>query len=316
MSGIAKVSVVIPTFRRPASVAKAIGSVLEQTVKPFEVIVVSDGPDPEVEEVARSFNDPTVRVFCLATNKGAGAARNKGIEKATGDYIAFLDDDDIWYREKLKRQLEIVETAKEVNVLVGCLEERIFADGRKSVYPSVMPVEGETVMHYQFYPDKQGRSKGVHTSTWFGSVGLFRETPFREGLPRHQDWQWIIDSYQFCSPKILMVWKVLAAQNVPPRHARRSAVFEYTYGWYKENKENLPSYARCSILGFVAKKVGSEGSRSELFRFARELWRQGCVSDVGGIFRLGGAMSRGIGGNVVRKVVRAWSRMSGRFRND
>lgn len=90
-------SVIIPTFGRPQFLRQAIASVLAQTNGSFEVIVVDDAsPQP----VAAS-DDPRVRVVRAAVNGGASAARNLGVEHATGEALAFLDDDDTWVPERL-----------------------------------------------------------------------------------------------------------------------------------------------------------------------------------------------------------------------
>jgi glycosyltransferase involved in cell wall biosynthesis len=90
-------SVIVPTFGRPAFLADAVGSVLRQTVTDFECIVVDDAsPDGPVLP-----DDPRVRVVRREDNGGPPAARNTGIAAATGRYLAFLDDDDIWLPNRL-----------------------------------------------------------------------------------------------------------------------------------------------------------------------------------------------------------------------
>jgi glycosyltransferase involved in cell wall biosynthesis len=103
-----KVSVVVPTYKRAAIVLKAIESVLAQTFSDFEVIVVDDGSEDDTENViAKAFGDQ-VRYY-YQTNQGASAARNKGIAEARGEWIAFLDSDDEWERDKLEWQLKTLD---------------------------------------------------------------------------------------------------------------------------------------------------------------------------------------------------------------
>jgi glycosyltransferase involved in cell wall biosynthesis len=102
---ILKISVVIPTYNRRTPVACAIDSVIAQTVPVKEIIVVDDGSDDGTAEVIRGRYGSSVTVL-RQENAGASAARNRGIRTAQGDWIAFLDSDDIWVSSKIERQTE------------------------------------------------------------------------------------------------------------------------------------------------------------------------------------------------------------------
>ena len=91
-----QVSVIIPTYRRPEFLRKAIESVLRQTFRDFELIVVDDFSGGNTSEVVRTFTDTRIRFVQHKTRRGGAVARNTGIGKAQGKYIAFLDDDDEW----------------------------------------------------------------------------------------------------------------------------------------------------------------------------------------------------------------------------
>ena len=112
------VSVVIPTYNRAQQTIAAIESVLAQTYTNLEVIVVDDGSSDDSGEVIKRFirekaNRPHPLFFLSQTNQGASAARNAGIEKACGEYIAFLDSDDVWLPEKLEWQLRAFQQLKD-----------------------------------------------------------------------------------------------------------------------------------------------------------------------------------------------------------
>jgi glycosyltransferase involved in cell wall biosynthesis len=98
----ALVSVVIPVYNCEAYLGEAIESVLAQTYRPIDVIVVDDGSSDRSAAVARSF--PEIRC-CAQPHAGAGAARNRGVALARGMFLAFLDADDLWARDKLERQM-------------------------------------------------------------------------------------------------------------------------------------------------------------------------------------------------------------------
>lgn len=99
-----RVTVIIPTFNRSKMVSRAISSVLAQEVKDFHLIVVDDGSTDETREALASFGD-RLRHVRHPYNQGVSAARNTGIRLADTPYVAFLDSDDFWMREKLKEQI-------------------------------------------------------------------------------------------------------------------------------------------------------------------------------------------------------------------
>ncbi len=103
------VSVVIPVYNRALSVKKAVDSVLAQSMPPGEIIVVDDGSTDETVKVLRNYGD-RIRMISSKKNRGVSAARNAGIKKATGKWIALLDSDDIWLKDKLMHQVHYLET--------------------------------------------------------------------------------------------------------------------------------------------------------------------------------------------------------------
>ncbi|MBI1755472.1 glycosyltransferase family 2 protein, partial [Candidatus Azambacteria bacterium] len=104
-----KVSVVIPTHNRPQLLQRAIASVLAQTFQDVEIIVVDDGKEKSAEHIVHGFHDLRI-VYCAdKKEQGGAAARNVGIVRAKGDFIAFLDDDDEWLENKLQIQMSSFE---------------------------------------------------------------------------------------------------------------------------------------------------------------------------------------------------------------
>ncbi len=115
-----RVSVVIPTYNRGASIAPTIESVLAQDLPPeaFEIIIVNDGSTDETGAFldARYGQNPRVRTFHIP-NGGVARARNFGLEQARGEFIAFLDHDDLWLPRKLRLQLDRIENDKKFGVV-------------------------------------------------------------------------------------------------------------------------------------------------------------------------------------------------------
>ena len=99
-----KISVVIPTFNRISLVARAIDSVLKQSLNPYEIIVVDDGYDDGTSEMIQN-KYKSIKLI-QQQNNGVSAARNNGIKHAKGDWIALLDSDDEWTEKKLENQVD------------------------------------------------------------------------------------------------------------------------------------------------------------------------------------------------------------------
>ncbi|MEA3506602.1 MAG: glycosyltransferase [Elusimicrobiota bacterium] len=96
-----KYSVVIPTYNRAKYLEKAVNSVLNQSFRDFELIVIDDGSTDSTPEIIKSWPSGLI-TYIRQPNRGVSAARNRGIKAAGGDYIAFLDSDDWWLKDKLK----------------------------------------------------------------------------------------------------------------------------------------------------------------------------------------------------------------------
>lgn len=107
------VSVIIPTYNRASFLVRAVKSVYQQTCKDFEVIIVDDGSTDETQQCLSTLGFQ----FCYKYLPHSGIpayVRNEGIKEARGDYVAFLDDDDIWLPDKLERQMELAEKYPDV----------------------------------------------------------------------------------------------------------------------------------------------------------------------------------------------------------
>jgi glycosyltransferase involved in cell wall biosynthesis len=105
------VSVVIPTRNRSGMLETAVRSALDQTFRDLEVVVFDDASEDETPRIMAGFEDSRVRYFRWDSCRGGAAARNAAIRKARGSYIAFLDDDDEWFRDKLQRQMDLFQTS-------------------------------------------------------------------------------------------------------------------------------------------------------------------------------------------------------------
>ncbi len=181
MDSTKKVSVVIPSYNSAAFLPDAVESVLKQDYKNIEVIVINDGSTDDTEKVMKPFfKNKRVR-YLYQENSGQAAARNKGIRICTGDYVAFLDADDLWTPNKLSLQLPVFNLSATIGVVYTNVAH-IDVNGNRIQSP-------RRQFHNGFITDKllidnfvTGMASIVKKQC-FDEIGLFDET-----LPMGVDW--------------------------------------------------------------------------------------------------------------------------------
>lgn len=179
------VSVIIPTFDREKSIVRAVQSVLEQTYKNIEVIIVDDCSKDNTKNIILSeySNCPLVTYFCLEKNSGACVARNKGIELSHGVYIAFLDSDDVFTPDKIEKQINLLK--KERSQLCATNFKRYDKNDNCEIgitYPGTRDEIINKLLYCNF----------ITTGTLMGYRECFKNIKFDETLPRYQDWDIVI----------------------------------------------------------------------------------------------------------------------------
>jgi glycosyltransferase involved in cell wall biosynthesis len=102
------ISVVIPTYNRVNLLRKSIDSVFKQSYKNIEIVVIDDASTESNQQVIDSYHSDKLTYFKFKENQGGNSCRNKGVDISKGEYVAFLDDDDIWNSEKLKLQIDFM----------------------------------------------------------------------------------------------------------------------------------------------------------------------------------------------------------------
>jgi len=131
MTSEKSVSVILPTYGRSEYLKKAVTSVVEQTYPAVELVVVDDCSSEPVSTLLDKIDTTGVEVTLIrhAENRGACAARNTGIDEADGEYIAFIDDDDMWLETKIERQIDVMDSAGP-NVGAVYTGQRFVKDGK------------------------------------------------------------------------------------------------------------------------------------------------------------------------------------------
>jgi len=173
------ISVIIPTRNRRELLLRAIDSVLIQTHADLEVIVVDDASDDGTQSAVLDIRDDRVRYLHLTENVGACAARNRGVDMARGEYIAFQDSDDVFHEDKLASQLAYLrETGADVT---ACAMNRVRWDGVQEAFPP--NAENRELTYAELLLENL-----CSTQCILGRAEVFRTVRFDEGLPRLQDW--------------------------------------------------------------------------------------------------------------------------------
>jgi glycosyltransferase involved in cell wall biosynthesis len=112
---MASVSVIVPAYNAEKTILETIQSIQAQTFSDFELIVINDGSSDRTVELLSKINDPRLKVFSYE-NGGLPVARNRGIQRATGEFITFIDADDLWKPQKLEAQLKALHEYPEAGV--------------------------------------------------------------------------------------------------------------------------------------------------------------------------------------------------------
>ena len=120
------VSVILPVFNAELFLKEALLSIIGQRYDPLEILVVDDGSTDDSTVIARKF--PRIKLFSQP-NAGPGAARNRGVRESSGEYLAFLDADDLWLPEKLNTQVSYLKSHPKTSLVLGYVEQRRWLPG-------------------------------------------------------------------------------------------------------------------------------------------------------------------------------------------
>jgi len=169
------ISVIIPTYNRSEFLNNAIQSVLAQTYKDFELLVIDDCSTDITPKLVGDIDDKRIKYIRNDTNKGVSASRNIGIKNSSGEYIAFLDDDDEWLPQKLEKQMDIFSLGSPNLGCVYTLGLFISATSGKIVKNNPLPHRGR-ILSDLLYKNFIITSSVLFRRECFKKVGLFDES--------------------------------------------------------------------------------------------------------------------------------------------
>ena len=226
-----KVSVIIPAYNLMAYLPETIANVLEQTYQDFEVVVVDDGSTDNTARWVESVEDPRVRLVSQP-NMGLSAASNTGVINARGEYITFLDADDLWEKSKLAQQVAVLDSHPEIGVVytwVTYINEAGESTGR------VVRATAEGYIWQQTIEVNQIEcgSVAMIRRSCFDRVGLF-DTNLRSYAPDWDMWLRLALEYQF---KVIPQSLVYYRQR-PSSGSRNLAAMERSFNLVLTKAEN------------------------------------------------------------------------------
>jgi glycosyltransferase involved in cell wall biosynthesis len=252
------VSVVIPTFGRPALVTRAVRDALAQTFADLEVVVIIDGDDPATVEALRAVGDPRLRVIVNAEKKGAGPTRDAGVGASRGRWIAFLDDDDEWDPTKLEKQVAAV--ADDPMTICTTLSRVVNAAG--TLIRPTRPYDGRQPIDEWLFGRRtwlKTTDALLQTSSLLMPRRVFDSLQF--GRVRHEEWELVIRAVKQLGYRLVTVREPLVTYYQGNVYAWRRSV-----EWVDTVRDLLSPEAYSGFCLTVATQGVQEAERNDAMR--------------------------------------------------
>jgi glycosyltransferase involved in cell wall biosynthesis len=267
------ISVIIPVYNGEKTIQETIESVLNQTYTDFELIIINDGSQDSTLEIISSFKDSRIKVFSYA-NAGVSASRNRGISHARGEYISFIDADDLWTPDKLEAQLKALQENPQAAVAYSwtqCIDE----SGEASRRGSHISDSGDVYAKLLLIDFIESGSNPL-----IRKYALIKVGGFDEYLTHSEDrdlWLRLAARYHFVavsSPQILYrVSMNSASANVGAMEAGSLKFVEKAFAQAPESLQYLRRHSIANIYkGLVFKALEGEPGRQQGIMAARLLW--------------------------------------------
>jgi glycosyltransferase involved in cell wall biosynthesis len=273
------VSVVIPTYKRAELISRAINSVLGQSYQNLEIIIVDDHSQDNTAKIIQNITDNRIRYHYHTINQGGAAARNTGINQALGQYVAFLDSDDVWLPQKLELQLKAI--AKQANNLQQVVSYTKFQKSSKVFYqPSILPRRGkrqtENIANYFWLGSGE-----ILTSTLLVSRSLATANLFQTNLSKHQDLDFVL-RLGFQAAEFIFLPQVLTVWHNESRGDRISQITDYqvSLDWIEAYRNRISEQAYQGFLfkEVVPKMLKQENSKPTAIKLLKAGFEQRTIS--------------------------------------
>lgn len=233
MSDSAKISVIMPSFNSESTIGKSIESVLAQSYTDLELIVVDDSSSDQTSNIVRDvvLRDSRVQFLQLEQNRGAAVSRNAAIKEAKGRYIAFLDADDIWNRDKLQKQIKFMKDQD--CAFCHSWYEKIDADGQRLGIEVKAP-------HKMSYKDMLKSNRVGCLTAIYDTVALGKV--YMPLMRKRQDYGlWLsllkLTPYVHCFPEVLAQYRVVRGSI----SSNKLEMLKYNWKLYREVEKFSPA---------------------------------------------------------------------------
>ena len=241
------VSVIIPAFNAAAHVRRTLNSILAQTYQEFEVIVVDDGSSDATSAIVEEFVTRDARFQLVRqSNAGVGAARNAGILKARGKYVAPLDADDFWVPEKLEKQVARMEQDGNEIGMVYCWSTLIDKDGEPVGLSHPFTLEGR-MRHALVLKNLIGNaSVPLFRAAALEKVGLYPTRAEQGGAQGCEDWDLALRVAEIFRVRVVPECLVAYRQNGSSMSVNAESMarsFVFAMGRARQRNSDLPSAA-------------------------------------------------------------------------
>lgn len=255
------ISVITPTYNRARFLPAAVASVLSQTFGDFELIIVDDGSEDNTPDVLKPFlADRRVR-YVYQENQGQSHARNLALKQATGDFIAFLDSDDVWAPDKLEKQLAVFRANSEVDIVHG--DEAIINEQGSVVSLQNMRRYSGRITRYLLADNSVSITTALVRRRCFDEMGGFDTS-----VGVADDYElWLRFSARYCyqyEPGIVASYRVMADQISSDKRRRYAANERIIQQFLARYGEVLsPGERRWGLARFYCRKARYFASAGE-----------------------------------------------------
>lgn len=225
------ISVIIPTYNREETLSKAINSVLQQTYKNWELIIIDDASTDHTDRLIKQYNDTRIKYFRNKDNQGANYCRNLGAKYARGEFLAFLDSDNYWVPQKLEKEVMEIKGTQDTIIFCQC---KIIDTKNKNISREIY-IRSEDIPALLVETNIIDTSAALISHKNFDKMG-----GFDINMPRFQDWEFFFRAanlYHFnfkFIPDCLTI-NIQQKNSISTSNYKRIDALLYFYRKYKDS---------------------------------------------------------------------------------